>query len=122
MVDNLADFNGGACFTHTYADPHFENCIAYNNSPQDFFIGSKPLRFESGCYGNLDDLYGLGVIGSGNLPEGTDPLLNGGEDYHLQTTSPCIDSGDNSFVTTDQDLDLNTRIQDGTVDMGCYES
>ena len=44
-----------------------------------------------------------------------------GGDYHLQPTSPCINSGDNIFVTVSTDLDGNPRIQGGTVDMGAYE-
>jgi hypothetical protein len=42
-------------------------------------------------------------------------------DYHLQSTSPCINSGNNLFVTVATDLDGNPRIVGGTVDMGAYE-
>jgi len=48
-------------------------------------------------------------------------------DYHLLPVSPCIDTGDNSVVTTATDLDGNPRIIDGDgdgeafVDMGAYE-
>ena len=46
-----------------------------------------------------------------------------GGDYHLQQNSPCIDSGDNSPVSTDAiDLDGNQRVINGTVDIGAYES
>ena len=36
--------------------------------------------------------------------------------------SPCINAGDNSVVIELTDIDGDTRIQDGYVDMGCYES
>ena len=50
-------------------------------------------------------------------------ITPGSEDYHLQAGSPCIDSGLNAgWMATTPDLDGNTRIQDGTVDMGPYES
>ena len=42
-------------------------------------------------------------------------------DFHLQASSPCINSGDNSFVVTATDMDGNPRIAGGTVDMGAYE-
>ena len=52
-----------------------------------------------------------------------------GGDYHLKDTSPCIDAGDNGYVPSgvDKDLDGNERIVDGnndgtaTVDIGAYE-
>ena len=42
-------------------------------------------------------------------------------DFHLQSSSPCINAGDNSSVTGNTDLDGNPRIASGTVDLGAYE-
>ena len=39
----------------------------------------------------------------------------------LQSNSPCINAGDNDFVTTATDLDGNPRVVSGTVDIGAYE-
>jgi hypothetical protein len=39
----------------------------------------------------------------------------------LQSNSPCINAGNNSYVQTSTDLDGNPRIINGTVDMGAYE-
>src|SRR5208283_3025976 len=44
-----------------------------------------------------------------------------GGDFHLQSNSPCINSGGNAYVTITNDLDGNTRIVGGTVDVGVYE-
>ena len=44
--------------------------------------------------------------------------------YHLQSGSPCIDAGDDNFLTGNVlwDLDLQPRIVGSSVDMGAYES
>ena len=42
-------------------------------------------------------------------------------DFHLQSNSPCINSGNNAYVATTNDLDGNPRIVGGTVDIGAYE-
>jgi hypothetical protein len=52
-----------------------------------------------------------------------DPLFvnaaNG--DFRLQSNSPCINWGNNVFITNAADLAGNPRIVEGTVDMGAYE-
>jgi len=46
----------------------------------------------------------------------------GDEDLHLVDGSPCVDAGDNGYITgVGTDLDGNPRIVNATVDMGCYE-
>ena len=43
-------------------------------------------------------------------------------DFHLHTTSPCINTGTNlAWMTDATDLDGHDRIFGGRVDMGCYE-
>ncbi|GAH22340.1 unnamed protein product, partial [marine sediment metagenome] len=61
----------------------YEN-ISYNNFWNN----------ESGDYNNLPDQTGL----NGNIS--IDPLFvsSGDDEYHLRSTSPCIDGGDPGFV------------------------
>ena len=77
--------------------------------------------------------YGIGTLnyccttplpGSGTGNIAVDPLFinPASGNYRLQTNSPCINAGNNSYVggiTTD--LDGRPRIVGGTVDMGAYE-
>jgi hypothetical protein len=44
-----------------------------------------------------------------------------GGSFRLQPDSPCIDAGNNAYVTTATDLDGNPRISGGIVDVGGYE-
>jgi hypothetical protein len=44
-----------------------------------------------------------------------------GGDFHLSLNSPCINAGNNSSVSSTNDLDGHPRIAGGTVDMGAYE-
>jgi len=54
-----------------------------------------------------------------NLPLFVD--TNGWANLRLQPNSPCINAGNNSYVTNATDLDGNPRMSGGTVDIGAYE-
>ena len=44
--------------------------------------------------------------------------------FHLKSSSPCVNAGDNSFwdgVADPKDLDGTPRIRNGIVDIGCFE-
>lgn len=90
------------------------NCIIYYNlALKDPNIsGTGPMAYC--CTTPLP-------AGSGNLtnePVFVD-LVNG--DLHLQSSSPCINAGNNACVTGASDLDGNSRIVGGRVDLGAYE-
>ena len=91
------------------------NCIVWGNTSDS--VGSENYYSIDFNYCNTFPL----PAGRGNISQ--DPLFvdatNG--DYRLEAGSPCIDAGNNDYVTTATDLDGNTRIMNGTVDMGAYE-
>jgi hypothetical protein len=88
------------------------NCIVYDNFPDNvdalstnYFSCTTPLPSN-----------GLGNFTNAPLFVDAD---NG--DFRLQPNSPCINAGNNDYVTTNIDLDSYPRISGGTVDVGAYE-
>jgi len=89
------------------------NCIVYYNaSNYDAFTNYSSL--SDSCTSPLPP-------GSGNFTSAPLFLDLVGGNFRLQSNSPCINSGNNAYVTSTSDLDGNPRIQGGTVDMGAYE-
>jgi hypothetical protein len=106
VAGNSARWGGGVAECTLY------NSILYDNVPDNGGGGPFPMQYC--CTTPL-------VAGVGNITN--DPVfvnLAGG-DFHLQPYSPCINSGDNIYVTTASDLDGNPRIVGGRVDIGAYE-
>jgi len=92
------------------------NCIVYyngHNYATDNYYGST-LNYS--C---TSPDPGSGVANITNAPLFED--TNGWRNLRLQSNSPCINAGNNAYVTTSTDLDGNPRIVNGTVDMGAFE-
>ena len=114
IVGNSATNGGGGMYGAI-----FDNCIVYyNHAATEAENNWKaynqfPMRY---CCTTPSPSPGTGIITNA-------PLFVDREhgDYHLSYLSPCRDSGINSEVVYAVDLDGNTRIQNVTVDMGCYE-
>lgn len=103
------DYGGGV-----WSCPVYNSIVYYNDDPGNYYPYS---------YGSFDYCctFPLPSRGTGNID--TAPLfidLPGGN-LRLQSNSPCINRGDNSFITANTDLDGRTRIIEGSVDMGAYE-
>jgi hypothetical protein len=92
----------------------FNNCIVYFNTAP-----TNPNHIYSSMnYSCASPL----APGNGNIdlaPHFVD--TNGGSNLRLQTNSPCINAGNNAYVSSGTDLDGRPRIVGGTVDMGAYE-
>jgi len=92
------------------------NCIVYYNTSA---LGGN---FDPASTLNYCCTTPLPTSGVGNIA--SDPLFvdtNGWSNLRLQANSPCINSGNNAYVGTTNDLDGNPRIVSGTVDIGAYE-
>ena len=89
------------------------NSIVYDN-PGGNIVNTKAV-FYSCSYPYI------GYIGTGGFTNAPLFVNEAGGDFHLQSNSPCINSGNNAYVSVTNDFDGNPRIVGGTVDIGAYE-
>ncbi len=111
LTGNSAGRGGGVAFGTA------NNCILDDNL---FTPGGSASNYISATL-NFCCTTPLPPSGLGNITN--EPLfldLPGG-DFHLQSNSPCINSGNDAYVTSATDLDGNPRIVGGTVDIGACE-
>ena len=97
------------------------NCVIYYNSAPSNSNYDVPGSSSPGSILNCCCTTPIPPGGTGNITNV--PLLlnfNAG-DFHLQSNSPCINAGNNAYVSSTNDLDGNLRISGGTVDIGAYE-
>ena len=99
------------------------NCIVYYNSfINSILYGWTPDQTNCAFSAlNYSCTTPQPTNGAGNItvpPLFVDPV-NG--DWHLQSNSPCINGGNNVYVTTTNDLDGDPRIIGPTVDIGACE-
>lgn len=105
-------------YDYIVEDCTLRNCILYyNDENNNEYLGGN---FQYCClaptlyYGYPSFNFPLCIS---NAPL----FVNLTNDFHLQSNSPCINSGNNAFVASGVDLDGNPRIVGGTVDIGSYE-
>jgi hypothetical protein len=123
-----------------YSNAAITNCTIAANLKQAVSgdkstITNSIIYFNGGNVGNVQIVSKFATVTysdvQGGWPEGignisADPLfadwING--DYHLLSSSPCIDAGDPNYVpqASETDLDGNIRIVGPAIDMGAYES
>jgi hypothetical protein len=114
-------FYGGSAVNCTIVDNYWgpadyssrlTNCIIYNNANTSLGTASA---YSYCCLNSLP------ASGEGNITNAPLFVNPAGGDYHLQPGSPCINAGNNTYVTNAIDLDGLPRIVGGTVDIGAYE-
>lgn len=105
VVYNSAVSSGGG----TYGGTVQNSIIYYNTAPDGNCAPSSSLSYccTTPIYGSPAGCFG------GN------PQLDGS--FQLQDGSPCIDAGNNSYVSSALDFGGSTRIVNGKVDLGAFE-
>ena len=141
IASNKAGANGGAVYNTSSAQPRFYNSIVYGNSSGIINVSSgRPTFYNSivqGSGGSSGWVAATGTDGGNNLavdplfilaPNNSGAPFTGG-DYQLQSASPAINKGNNSYFTglaeTTTDLACKPRVSDyedgALIDMGAYE-
>jgi hypothetical protein len=130
IMGNQSGTNGGGVFGGA-----LNNCtVTSNAAPQGNFGGGVSDAVEvrnSIIYFNTpnngsghNNTYSCTTPdpgGVGNITSAPLFLDLPGGNVRLQSNSPCINAGNNAYVTTTTDLDAKPRIIAGMVDIGAYE-
>jgi hypothetical protein len=110
LTGNSASSDAGGAYHCT-----LNNCIIYFNT-----AASGP-NFSYGTL-NYCCTTPMPTNGVGNITNAPLFVDQAGGNLRLQSNSPCINSGNNTYaLSLATDLDSNPRIKGGTVDMGAYE-
>jgi hypothetical protein len=90
-----------------------QNCVVFFNTAKSY----------SNYYGRTltNSCTVPAALGTGNITNEPRFINLSAGNLRLQSNSPCINSGNNTSVTSSTDLDANPRIKGGTVDIGAYE-
>jgi hypothetical protein len=91
------------------------NCIVYFNSD------TNGGNYDPSSTLNYCCTTPMPTNGVGNITNAPLFVNYAGGNLRLQSNSPCINSGNNTYVVGSTDLDGNPRIVGGTVDIGAYE-
>jgi hypothetical protein len=136
LTGNSATFGGGGALSCT-----LNNCTLAGNSATGYYGGDGGGAYYctlNNCIvyfnsdpngGNYDPSSTLNYCcttpmptnGVGNITNAPVFVDYAGGNLRLQTNSPCINSGNNTYAPGPTDLDGNPRIVGGTVDIGAYE-
>ncbi|HTY86022.1 MAG TPA: PKD domain-containing protein [Candidatus Acidoferrum sp.] len=132
VISNTAGYGGGGL----YNDWAY-NCTIVNNSAGSYGGGVLIASWLANCildsnaapngpnywsdnlnYCCATPYYGGGPGNFTGPPQFVNPAAG---DFHLQTNSPCVNTGDNGSASSGTDLDGNPRIVGSAVDIGAYE-
>ncbi len=132
LTNNVSGTTGGGAYSSTLI-----NCTVVKNRGSrgggvSYSSIKNSIVYDNDCgASSADDNYYSGNMsyscsfpeesGTGNITNKPRFIAESPWGYRLMPGSPCIDSGDNSIVVGASDLDGNSRIDNGSVDMGAYE-
>jgi hypothetical protein len=124
---NSALYYGGGIFSLGSApsSPTLKNSILWGNNAshggKQIYISSGTVTLNYSCYsigsGDIDGDLNTSNCTNSN-PKFVDP---DNDDFTLYGSSPCVNAGYNDYNSESYDLRGEDRIQNTTIDMGCYE-
>jgi len=103
------------------------NCTIYGNSgigTHAWLVDGQPGGTNYNCivYGNTGSKQIAESVASFNSFTGNPRFVDAANgDFRLLGDSPCIDMGNNKYVSGETDIRGNARIQNDVVDLGAYE-
>ncbi|MBP7829714.1 MAG: hypothetical protein KA248_07335 [Kiritimatiellae bacterium] len=115
VTGNSASSQAGGVLGGGVVAPVRNGIVYFNTAPADanwlntefYYSCTIPAPSDPWSTGNITDDPRFMNAAAGN--------------YHLQSDSPCINRGNNSYGIGPVDLDGKPRLVGGTVDMGAYE-
>jgi hypothetical protein len=113
--NSASGYNGNGC-GGVYGSVLNNSILYFNTAPNDANFHQDQYTVLNSCCTTPQPTNGVGNITS--APLFVDQAAG---NLRLQSNSPCINAGNNSYVTGATDLDGNPRIAGGTVDIGAYE-
>ena len=119
---NIAS-NGGGVYCTNSSPVISNNLIAFNSSGIYNYGGPPTLRNNNVYNPDGYNYSGLST-GTGDISVNPQFLASWIDDYRLRPASPCINTGNNSYVQAGLlDMEGKSRIfpANGKVDMGCFE-
>jgi hypothetical protein len=117
VTGNSAQLAGGI-YGYTHDEPSLVyNSIVYFNSA----VGGESDYESFTCALNYCCTTLLPANGVGNITNAPLFVDYASGNLRPQSNSPCINAGNNAYVSTSTDLDGRPRIVGGTVDIGAYE-
>lgn len=131
IAGNTASSSGGGIHSSSVFNANYGNTVVGNSAPGSSGGGIFNVDMRNSIiYSNSGGNYSGGILSYccttpkpfgqnfTNAPRFVDAASF---DFRLQSDSPCINAGNNATVWGNADLDGNTRIIGGTVDVGAYE-
>ncbi len=122
LSGNHADGTGGGFFSGMMGMNTVDNCIIWGNTAGDKpNLGTEEWSGDTIRYICVPS--GEGITNGVNGCITSDPLFVSvtTTNYQLQTSSPCVNTGNNLYAPAGTDLAENVRINNSVVDMGAYE-
>lgn len=121
--------NGSVCKTSVDDNTYIVNCIIWGNTVTGLSAGSYYVNysdvqnaFASGTHAGVGTVEADPAFTNAADPDGADNIFGTADDGLIPQCGPAIGGGSNTGITFIKDYKNGTRILNGTIDMGIYET